>query len=356
MRVRKYPQKGILMKKLLGISLITSLALAGCAASPSASSSSNLAQSSSASGNAITVGLTYIPDIQFAPFYVAEDQGYFTDEGLDVTLRHHGSQESLLGALQAGQEDVVFAGGDEMMQARSQGTDVVDWATMYQKYPIKLISLASATEPGLQASDIRGTTIGLPGPYGANYFALLAMLDAQGLTEKDVSVQYIGYTQTAALLGGDVDAVIGYTNSDAVAIQAALTDAGRTETVVEADMVPGGLPLVGVGLGSLASNLDANKASYTKMLRALSKAVDFAEKNPEKTVEIAAQYVPSLAEKDAQTQAKAVLKATLALYQGSATFGEQDAQLWENMSSFMEQNNLLAKPVDASSAFVDLTK
>ncbi|XCB30091.1 ABC transporter substrate-binding protein [Arcanobacterium hippocoleae] len=144
----------------------------------------------------ITVGLTYIPDVQFAPLYIAEAKGYFQDAGLDVKLRHHGAQEALLGALQSGTEDIVFAGGDEMMQGRSTGIKVVNWATMYQKYPVVLIAPKSA---GITKwEDLTGKKVGLPGPYGENYYGLLAALEIHNLQDK-VQIEFIGYTQTAAL-------------------------------------------------------------------------------------------------------------------------------------------------------------
>ena len=43
-------------------------------------------QTSSAQSAKVTLGLGYIPNIQFAPFYVALEQGYFKAEGFDVTL------------------------------------------------------------------------------------------------------------------------------------------------------------------------------------------------------------------------------------------------------------------------------
>src|SRR5690349_9886671 len=64
----------------------------------------------------LTVGLTYIPNIQFAPFYVADSLGYYKDAGLNVTLRHHSFSEDEFGAVSAGKEDAVFGGGDEMLQ------------------------------------------------------------------------------------------------------------------------------------------------------------------------------------------------------------------------------------------------
>ncbi len=53
----------------------------------------------------ITIGLTFVPNIQFAPFYVAIEKGYYEDAGLEVTLNHHQAGADQFGALVAGQED-----------------------------------------------------------------------------------------------------------------------------------------------------------------------------------------------------------------------------------------------------------
>ena len=187
--------------------------LTGCSAGTGSTAASSTA------GKALTVGLTYTPDIQFAPFYVGVEKGFFADEGLNVTLRHHGASESLTGALQAGQEDVVYAGGDEAMVARSQGVDVVNFATMYQTYPAELI--VPANSPITTAVDLKGHSVGLPGEYGQNWYALLALLKQAGLSQSDVDIQSIGYTQQAALTSNKVDSVLGFSNNDAVKFQQA---------------------------------------------------------------------------------------------------------------------------------------
>src|SRR5262249_49129211 len=46
----------------------------------------------------VSIGLGYDPDIQFAPFYVAQSRGYYKTAGLNVTL-NHGVVTDLVGAL-----------------------------------------------------------------------------------------------------------------------------------------------------------------------------------------------------------------------------------------------------------------
>lgn len=325
------------MKKILVACGIAALALSSCTAPENGSSPENT------NNDTITIGLTYIPDVQFAPYYVAEQKGYFKEEGLNIELRHHGPQESLMGALQSGAEDVVVAGGDEIAQARSTGVNVYSWATLYQEYPVKLLVADSSVIA--TAKDIKGATIGLPGEYGENYYALLAMLSENGLTMQDVTVKYIGYTQAQALATGQVDAVIGFANSDAVAIQS------QGVPVRMVDPVDGGLPLIGVSMGSLDSFKKDTTEREEKILSALEKSVEYMRHNREETLDIVEKYVQTLADPSARATATKVLDATLNMY-GNKPLGSQDPDKWSAMLTFMEKANLLQTRVNASDFYV----
>src|SRR5579883_2304441 len=94
--------------------VLSMLVLVGCGnatSGPSSSGGSNLTN--------VSIGLGYIPDIQFAPFYVAQSKGYYRAAGLNVTF-HHGIVNDLIGSMVAGKSDFVFAGGDEMLVARDK--------------------------------------------------------------------------------------------------------------------------------------------------------------------------------------------------------------------------------------------
>src|SRR5687768_10220542 len=88
----------------------------------------------------VTIGLTFVPNIQFAPFYVAIEEGYYEDAGLSVTLNHHPAGADQFGALVSGQEDMLMSAGDEALQARAQGVEIVYVAEVYRKYPVALIA------------------------------------------------------------------------------------------------------------------------------------------------------------------------------------------------------------------------
>jgi len=294
----------------------------------------------------LTIGLTYQPDIQFAPIYVAAQQGLFAKAGVDVTIRHHGANESLLGALQSGEEDVVFAGGDEMMQARSQGIDVVNIATVYQYYPVAV--LVPEASPISAAADLRGHSIGLPGEYGENWFALLLLLKEAGLTTSDVTVVSIGYTQQAALMGGKVDAVVGFTNNDAVRFDQAGFPVRPITISPLASQVP---ELIGAGLGTTSAFLASNTPALKAMWGAIAQAMSICVNDPQQALTATKAYVPGLDQADNAAMALATLQATTPLYGQTADFGQQNTNTWTSMVTFMDEAGLLAGPVKATDAY-----
>ncbi|HEY7347860.1 MAG TPA: ABC transporter substrate-binding protein [Ktedonobacterales bacterium] len=294
----------------------------------------------------LTVGLTYIPDIQFAPFYVADSLGYYKDAGLSVTLRHHAFAEDEFGAVSTGKEDAVFGGGDEMLQARDHNIPLVYVANVYAKYPVALI--VPADSPIQTAADLRGHTIGTPGPYGETYFGLLALLQSAGLSKSDVTIQNIGFTQQAALLGHKVDAVMGYVNNEPIHFQQA-NFAVRTLSLAD---VVSQLPLVSNGLGALQSELDAHGDDIKALVAATLRGVEYTVAHPQQALDISKKQVPGLSDPKNAATALAVLQATLPLWESSGTrAGYNDPKTWQAMASFMPAYGLLSGSPDVSKAY-----
>lgn len=288
----------------------------------------------------VTIGLTYIPNVQFAPFYVAAEAGYFAEEGVRVQLRHHGQDEDLFGALEAGTEDLVVAGGDEMMQARAQGSDVVSIGTLYQQYPVVLIVPEGSAIAA--PADLAGRTVGIPGPFGETYFGLLAMLDGAGLTTEDVTVQSIGYTQVSALADGHVDAVMGFVNNDVPQMNS-----------VELPVTPipiGEVPLVGIGVGASSSMIDDSPAALQAVMAAVDQAIADIVADPQVAIDAARSYIPGSITAADEAAMMATLQATLPLY-GNPPYLEQDPALWAQMSAFLRAAEIVTVTVPADEAF-----
>lgn len=289
----------------------------------------------------LVVGLTYIPDIQFAPWYVAEAKGYFEDEGLNVRLQHHGSSESLFGAIEAGDEDVIVAGADEMVQARAAGSPLVTFGVVYQEYPVVIIVPEDSQIQTVE--DLAGKRVGLPGPYGENWFALLALLDAAGMTEADLTIEFIGYTQQASMVAGDVDAVVGFANNDLVTFGFAGIPVRALETSA--------LPLVGISHGTTDEVLSGRSEELAAFNRAVSRALADVIADPEGAVATAFDTVDELAVSGDRDAALTILNATIPLYADGSL--RVDAALWAPMYEFLQGAGLAEPGLDPSQAVVD---
>ncbi|GAB3622254.1 ABC transporter substrate-binding protein [Mariniluteicoccus endophyticus] len=295
-----------------------------------------------AAGGRTTIGLSYIPNIQFAPFYTAEAQGLFSKAGVDATLHHHGANEGLFTALSAGQEEFVIAGGDEMLQAREQGMDLVALATYYRAYPVTVI--VKDDSPIRTAADLAGRTVGIPGRYGETFFGLQVALAGAGLDESKVKVQEIGYTQQAALTTGKVDAVVGFSNNDAVQFQLAGVGVRQVPLADE-------VPLVSIVLVTQRKTLDTKKDLAKKVADAMVGGMKAVVADPAKAIEDAKKHVPTLAQEQQRTAARATLDATIPLWApGGTVDGSVDAEQWKKMSAFLAEKELTKVPVPAESA------
>lgn len=299
-----------------------------------------------ASGDQLTIGLTYTPNIQFAPIYVAKELGYFDEAGVNVQLRHHGESEALFGALEGGSEHLVYAAGDEILQGAAGGVPVVAVGTLYTEYPAVLI--VPADSPIESAADLAGHSVGVPGPYGETWFALQALLTDAGLDSDQVQIEHIGYTQQAALTSGKVDAVMGFQNNDAVQFEAA---GFKVRTIAAVD--PDAPQLVGPAIGASHSVLDSRADDVSAVLAAIQRGVDYTLKHPEEAVEIAAKYIPTLSSEDARQNALATLQATNELMQPVAgqPLLHNDVETWQRMCEFMPAAKLISGEVDCAAAY-----
>jgi NitT/TauT family transport system substrate-binding protein len=315
------------------------------AASPSSSAVQSAAASPAGSSPAasaepvkLTVGLGYIPSVQFAPFYLADQQGWYSAAGLEVSFQNK-IDPDLITLVGQGAIDVGIGDGTSVIPAVSQGIPIRYVATIYGKFPS--IVFAKASSGITTAADLKGRKVGTPGRYGSSWIMLQALLGSAGLTTDDVEiVEYPDFTQRAAVEQGAVDAATGFANNEPIQLELD----GDKAVVLHIDAIT---PLPGPGLIAGASTLETKGDAIDAFVAATLRAMEAIAADPNVGLDAAITAVPELA--SAREAQLAVLKATIDTWTGpvqaSAGLGAIDRDGWTASIEYLTTLGLVPNPV-----------
>lgn len=327
------------MKNKIFFLLISTLLLASCASVATTTPENIVTESMPVK---VTLPVGYIPNVQFAPLYVAIDKGFYSAEGLDVSVDYSMENDN---TVLVGTGDLQFAivSGEQVLLARAQQLPVVYVMAWYQQYPVGIAARASS---GVESvTDLKGKKIGLPGLYGTSYIGAIALLDAYGLQQSDVTLDSIGFNQVAALSAGTEDAVVIYTANEPLQLDQEKVDYVLFKTADAVDLVANGLI-------TNEETLKNNPELVRKMVAATLKGIQYTIDNPDEAFEISKKYVENLANADQAVQ-KQVLLNSIEQWKTS-TPGYSDPAAWENMQNILLKMGLLTGSLDLNQAYSNL--
>jgi NitT/TauT family transport system substrate-binding protein len=282
---------------------ICAIVLAACA--PGGSSTTGGA-SVGAELRAVRLLLGYQPDVQFAPFYVAQQQGFYADAGLHVEIEHRDAPD-VQRLVADGDAEFGVADATDVMIARTSGIPIRYVSTLYQSFPVALIGPAG--EVPADPSGLEGLTIGTPGRFGSSWHALLALLDAGGLAEEAVTVrEYPQFNQVDGLSNEEVDLITGFRNNEPLRLEA-------RGIAVDLMTVDQEAPLPGPGVIVGDELLSADPELVRAFANATAAAQAAVIEDPDIGFVAAEAEVPTIAEDP--DVARAVLEATIVLWRGS---------------------------------------
>jgi NitT/TauT family transport system substrate-binding protein len=344
------PQLRRILVVLVIIGLVAGCGTSGSTAVPSASPVAATASASQSSSpvdsgavKPLIVGLGYIPSVQFAPFYLALQKGYYAAEHVSPTFQNE-IDANLIPKVGSGQIDVGLADGTSVIPAASQGIPVRYLATIYGKFPS--IVFAKASSGITSAADLKGRRIGIPGKYGSSWVMLQALLASAKLATGDVTiVEYPDFGQGAAVAQGAVDAATGFLNNEPVQLE----QSGTKVSVLTIDAIT---PLPGPGLIAASATIQSKQAAIAGFTRATIRAMNEIVADPSTGLDASIQAVPELASQRPLQQA--ILAATIGAWAPSGAAGSTkltgaiDVDGWNRSIEYLKTIGLEPNPVSSA--------
>jgi NitT/TauT family transport system substrate-binding protein len=263
-------------------SAIASVLLAAALATPAAAQDKPLTK--------VIFSLDFIPLGRHAPWYAALSQGYFKDEGLDVSIIPSQGTAQTIQAVESGTANIAFVDVPSVVLARANGSKLKMVAVNYQKAPYAIFSLSNGANV-TQPKQLEGLTLGS----GAGSFTpkvIEGFMTQNGLDPSKLKITNVAPPARATtLLSGQVPAIEFFVMAKP-GLEAGAKDA-KTElrTFLLSDH---GLELYSNGIAVTEDYLAKNADVVKRFVRAGLKGWKFALANPQKAADEQIKYVASL--------------------------------------------------------------
>ncbi|MGI9612694.1 MAG: ABC transporter substrate-binding protein, partial [Acidimicrobiales bacterium] len=268
--------------KLLAVLLAGALMAAACGSDDTSESSDGDAGSEDAGGGGestdVTLTLQWVTQAQFAGYYAALDQGFYEEEGLNVTIQPGGPDINPIQLLISGDTDIAIQQFGTVLTSREEGADVVSMGQVFERGAYRL---AYFDDAGITSSaDFEGKVIGLWGGFQPQ---VSATFGKNGLDiDSDAEVFNQGFDMLA-FLDGTLDLASAMTYNEYA--QALAGNEGDAEILLFNPNEEGTATLEDT-LTTTETWLEANPEAAEGFIRATARGWIYCRDNPEACVEI----------------------------------------------------------------------
>jgi NitT/TauT family transport system substrate-binding protein len=283
----------------------------------------------------VTMFVPYIPNVQFAPLYVADAKGYFAEEGIDFEIEYSFNESDGVDRVAINELQFAIFSGEQVPLARAQGKPLVYVMEWYHRFPVGVVVPADSTIQGPE--DLAGVTLGTPTLGGASYVGLRALLNTVGLTEEDLRLEIISFTVPEQLCEGLIDAGTVYVVNEPLTI----TQQCFEVRVIE---IAEYITLVSNGLVTNEETIENDPDLVRRMIRAIRRGIEDTIANPDEAFELSLPYITDLPEDQRPTQRQVLLNA-IPLWEAE-NIGETNPEAWEATQQVLLDMNLLREPLD----------
>lgn len=278
----------------------------------------------------LTLILDWFPNVDHLPIYVARQQGYFSEEGLEIKIISPSETADALKLAAAGKVDIAISYEPQTIIAAARGLEIVAFGRLIE-HP--LTTLLFMKDRGIKVpKDLEGKKIGytVPGLMDILLEAFAKLNHIEQYTPVNV-----GFSIVQSLTAGKVDAVMGpFKTYETVAM------AHRGYEVAYFELEKWGIPdydeLIFV---TSLKTMKKNRAALATFKKIVDRAIVYVRANPQKALQYYLEEVP---EADPRTETDA-FKLTLPYY---AHDQKLDVKRWQQFADFAFKFGLIEKAVD----------
>ena len=293
----------------------------------------------------VRLALDWYPNSNHLGLYIAQEKGYFAEEGLNVTIYTPVDPSTILQTVGKGSDDFGISYQPDVLLARGQGVPVVSVVGMVQ-HPLN--SVMALRSSGIATpKDLVGKKVGYPG-IPTNEPLLDTMLKADGARGlEDVELVNVGFDLVPALLSGTVDAIVGaYWTHESILAE----NEGYPINIMRMEEwgVPDYYELV---LVASEDTVKDRPDVVERFVRALRRGYEDAIADPQAGVDILLRGTKDEVDEAIERPGADLLVPVWRTE--TVRFGEQDSSRWEDFTRWMQENGLLSEEVGADDAFTN---
>ncbi len=278
-------------------------------------------------------------NLPFVAAYVAEDKGYFEDQGLEVDIKHASSGEHLK-LLLSGDVDFTTAAATSVLKRRSDpGLPIVAIALFGQQSQQAYVSLQDS---GINTpKDWEGKTFGYKISVPPDYLAILEANKVDRSQIKEVSVGF----DPRVLTEGKVDILAVFNSNEPDTIRRL----GFSINTWEPEDY--GVPNLGLTYVTSEDVIDGKPEMVKRFLKATMKAMEDIRENPDEAVDVVLKYAPNQQREHQEFMLGTELEDAINLSTEENGFGWMTQDQWSKLYEMLIKFKALPQTFDYKSSF-----
>jgi putative hydroxymethylpyrimidine transport system substrate-binding protein len=292
----------------------------------------------------LTLDLDFYPNPDHAGIYMAQEEGFFKDAGLEVAINSPSDPSAPLKDVASGRADLAITYEPELMLAREEGLDVVAVSALVNQ---PLTSLMWLKEPGSKTAvkgvaDLKGKTVSYAGiPYQQAF--LRTILNRAKVPISSVKLVNVGFGLIPSLVSGSAQAMLGgYSNVEGVDLQ----QRGKEPVITPVDQL--GVPTYDeLVIVARRSTLEEEGERIRLFVNSLRRGTEAAAANPKAATEAILAANNDLEPKLVEAEVKATLPLLSARTAGKP-YGWMNPEEWEAFAGWMRDEGLIEGQPKAS--------